>query len=223
MPTPTHCTPKPHTTHKRTTHNTQHARWHRVQLGRFERTHGGEVEGHRQFCLPKFAHVGLSLDRRGSPKKPLDLTRFQCEKRSRTTCSRFLQSFALPGKAVEFQFSLGTLRKELATGWFDLSFATKTQVLRTICTSDTFHDVRLKKPLTCHNGFMFFATSLNIYIYIYVFISRQGRKNIRNGIVWVQTSHSTCTCTDSLHVSTQKIRIVQKKIATTKFEFESAK
>ena len=36
------------TTNKRTTHNTEHARWH------------------RQFCLPKFAHVVLSLDPRGS-------------------------------------------------------------------------------------------------------------------------------------------------------------
>ena len=73
------------TTNKRTTHNTEHARWH------------------RQFCLPKFAHVGLSLDPRGSPKKPLDLIHFQFENRSRTTCPRFLQSFALPGEAVQFQ------------------------------------------------------------------------------------------------------------------------
>ena len=48
--------------------------------------------GGRQFCLQKFAHVGLSLDPRSPPKKPLDLTRFQLENRSRTLCSRFLQS-----------------------------------------------------------------------------------------------------------------------------------
>ena len=35
--------------------------------------------GRRQFCLPKFAHVGLSLDPRGPPKKPLDLTLFTFE------------------------------------------------------------------------------------------------------------------------------------------------
>ena len=90
-PSPTHCTPSTHThttyTHKRTTHNTEHTRCH------------------HQFCLPKFAHVGLSLDPRGSPKKPLDLTQFKFEKRSRTTCSRFLQSFALPDKAFQFQQS----------------------------------------------------------------------------------------------------------------------
>ena len=40
---------------------------------------------------------------RGSPKKPLDLTHFQFENRSRTTCSRFLQSFALPDEAVKLQ------------------------------------------------------------------------------------------------------------------------
>ena len=134
------------TTHKRTTHNTEHARCH------------------RQFCLPKFAHVGLSL-------------------------------------------------------------ATKTQVQRTICTSDTFHDVRLKKPLTFHNGFMFCYIS---FIYIHVIVNRQGHHNIRNGIVWVQTGDITCTCTVSLHVielkDTPKIRIFQEIIfATTKIEFESAK
>ena len=32
----------------------------------------------------------------------------------------------------------------------------RTQVLRTICTSDIFHDVRLKESLTFDNGFMFF-------------------------------------------------------------------
>ena len=59
-PTPTHCTPNRHTHNAQRnnaqTNNSQHARWH------------------RQFCLPKFAHVGLSLDPTGSPKKPLDVT-----------------------------------------------------------------------------------------------------------------------------------------------------
>ena len=60
----------------------------------------------------------------------------------------------------------------------------KTQVLRTICTSDTFHDVRRKKPFTFHNGFM--------YMYIFV-IMNHGRHNIRNGIAWAQTGHGTFT------------------------------
>ena len=55
------------------------------------------------------AHVGLSLDPRGSPKKPLDLTRFQFENRSRTTRCRFLQQFALPGEAVELQLLWGNV------------------------------------------------------------------------------------------------------------------
>ena len=82
-PTPT---PTPTPTHF-TTHNTEYARCH------------------RQFCLPKFAHVRLSVVPRGSPKKPFDLTHFQFENRSRTTCSRFLQSFALPDKVVQLQLS----------------------------------------------------------------------------------------------------------------------
>ena len=54
---------------------------------------------HRQFCLPKFAHVGSSLGPRG------DLTHFQFENNSRATCCRFLQSFAVPDNAVQFQQS----------------------------------------------------------------------------------------------------------------------
>ena len=71
--------------------------------GRFERTHGDVLDGHtgtrwchRQFCLPKICPHGVLTCPRGPPKKPLDLSHFQFENRSRTTCSRFLQSFALP-------------------------------------------------------------------------------------------------------------------------------
>ena len=67
------------------------------------RGRGGERKGqggHRQFCLPKFAHVGLSRGPQVRQKKPLDLTHLRFESRSRTTRSRFLESFALP---VELQ------------------------------------------------------------------------------------------------------------------------
>ena len=50
----------------------------------------------------KFAHVGSSLGPRGPPKKPLDLTDFQFENRSRATRCRFLQTFAVPDKTVQF-------------------------------------------------------------------------------------------------------------------------
>ena len=40
---------------------------------------------------------------------------------------------------------------------------------------------------------------------IYVIMNHQGHHNVRNGIAWVQTGHSTCTLT------TPKIRIVQRK------------
>ena len=49
-------------------------------------------------------------------------------------------------------------------------------------------------------------------------ICRQGRHNIRNGIVWVQKKPQHMHMY-SLH---QKNRIVKKKSATTKIEFESA-
>ena len=46
--------------------------WCRYTRGRFESTHGKRFEsthgGHRQFCLPRKAHVGLSLGPTGSSK-----------------------------------------------------------------------------------------------------------------------------------------------------------
>ena len=74
----------------------------------FECTHGGEGRGrgwsgHRQFCLPKFAQGGSSSASEVHLKKPLDLTHSRFENKSRTTRSRFLQSFALPDKAVQLQ------------------------------------------------------------------------------------------------------------------------
>ena len=46
--------------------------WCRYTRGRFEYTHGKRFEsthgGHRQFCLPRKAHVGLPLGPTGSPK-----------------------------------------------------------------------------------------------------------------------------------------------------------
>ena len=66
--------------------------------------------GRRQFSLPKnHARRVLTWPQRGSPWKPLNLAYFQFENRSRTTRSRFLQSFASPDEAVKLQLSLGNL------------------------------------------------------------------------------------------------------------------
>ena len=57
-----------------------------------------------------------------------------------------------------------------------------------------------------------FHICLYIHTHINVIVNRQGHHNIRNGIVWVQTSHSTCTV--SLHVvelwTHQKIESLKK-------------
>ena len=49
--------------------------------------------------------------------------------------------------------------------------------------------------MTVHNVFMFFATSLFFLKHIHVIMHRHGHHNILNGIVWVQTGHSTYTFT----------------------------
>ena len=66
---------------------------------RFESTHGGSSP----VLLTRKAHVGSSRASEVHRKQPLNVAMFKFEKRSRTTCSRFLQSFALPDKAVKLQ------------------------------------------------------------------------------------------------------------------------
>ena len=39
-----------------------------------------------------------------------------------------------------------------------------------------------------------------IHLFVHVIMNRHGHDNIRIGIVWVQTGHSTCTCTATLLV-----------------------
>ena len=77
----------PHTLHTNNTHNAQH-RTRKVSS---------------PVLLTKICTRRVITCPRGSTKKPLDLTRFQFEKRSRTTRSRFLGSFALPEHTVQLQ------------------------------------------------------------------------------------------------------------------------
>ena len=88
--------------------------WRLNTRGRFESTHGGffwtdtrgemgvTVSSAYQEKPTKSSHLAPQVHR----KKPLDLTHSRFENRSRTTRSRVLQSFALPGEAVELHFYL---------------------------------------------------------------------------------------------------------------------
>ena len=141
---------------------------------RFEWTHG------RSSPVPltkKSPRRILTCAREVHQRNPWMLPTLKFENRSRTTCSRFLQSFALPDKVVQLQFSSGTLRRESATGWFGLSFTTKTQVSRKVHTSDTFHDVRLQEAFDLPQWFYaIFVTSLVIiYIYITIYYRESSR------------------------------------------------
>ena len=95
----------------------------RYTRGHFERTHGDVLNAHTEgrrggrrgeegrggsspVLLTKMAHVALSLDpREVHQKQPLDLTHLRFKSRSRTTCHRFLQSFAISGTGVPLQLS----------------------------------------------------------------------------------------------------------------------
>ena len=110
--------------------------------GRFECTHGGSSS----VLLANSCPRGVITCFRGSPKKLLDLTHFQFENRSRTTCSQFHHSFALPGNAVQSQQSWGKLWRESATGWFDwsLSFSSPSSLLHHNHHNTTHNTQRLR-------------------------------------------------------------------------------
>ena len=98
----------------------------------------------------------------------------------------------------------------------DTETETKTQVKRTICTSDTFHDVRFKKPSTFHNGFMFLLHLQNVYTFFCLCIRewpRTPQHSTWNCVGENRPQHMhmyslvACHCT----LNTPKIRILQKK------------
>ena len=120
---------------------------------RFERTHGdvfesthgeqGRGSGSSSVLLTKNCPRLVITSFRGSPKKLLDLSHFKFKDRSRTTRHRFLQSFALLDKAVQFQQSGGKLWRESAIRWFELSFQFSFPSLpSTTTTTTTTHDTQ---------------------------------------------------------------------------------
>ena len=80
---------------------------------RFESTHGKRFEsthgGHRQFCLKNSPRGVITWPHRFTESNHWMLPMFKFENRLRTTCSRFLQSFALPDKPVKQQLLWGNV------------------------------------------------------------------------------------------------------------------
>ena len=114
--------------------------------GRFEWTHGGQgvitSSAYQEFAY----HVLQRFTKETFGSFPFSSLRKDRERHVPASSNHLLHLIKLLNSS-----SPDALRRESATGWFDLSFATNTQVSRTIRTPDTFHDVRLKEPLTFHN------------------------------------------------------------------------
>ena len=64
--------------------------------------------------------------------------------------------------------------------------------IRTICTSVS--------PPAEFSPTLPFSSFVHHPLFIHVIMNHQRHNNIRNGIVWVQTGHNTCTCTVTQHV-----------------------
>ena len=90
--------------------------------GRFGRTHGGEGGCHRQFCLPKFAHIGLSrapeVHKETLESLPISSLREARTKRVPDPFNRPLYLNTLLGSSnPEANFG----RNQLLDGWSSLS------------------------------------------------------------------------------------------------------
>ena len=101
-------------------------------LGRFESTHGKRFEsthgGHRLFCLPRTAHVGLSLGPTGSPKVttgccPCSSLRTGREQHVPDSSNHSLCLINLLSNSY-----CGERWREPPVRWFGLSFAPKKQI-----------------------------------------------------------------------------------------------
>ena len=203
-----------------TTHMMKHmCAWCQYTRGRLEWTHGRQG-GHRHFCLPKFAHTRLLLAPEVHQKKPVDPTHFlKFENRSRKTCSGFLCSFALPNEAVKLQLSWGTLRKEPAERWFDLSvtflrdlshdlhvnIASPPRFSWRCASQDSFTIAQLHA--TKHNTQTHIHTNTHIYtrihtqnyMYLYIYIYTQTHAHIYISICRKNQLH--------IHVHVVKIQV----------------
>ena len=167
--------------------------WCRYTRGRFERTHGNVLNPHTEgrggsssVLLTKICpRMVITWPQRSTKEINGSYPFFQFENMSRATRCRFLQSFAVPDEAVQFQQSWGTLRR---VTWFGLSppsspsstnryicicVCVRVCVCVCVCTCmcmKVYVSAHVYMFMTFHNGFMFFATSY-IYIYIYIYMS----------------------------------------------------
>ena len=124
---------------------------------RFEWTHGVIASSAHQEKSTYSSH----LPQRGSPKGTKESYPFFFEfgrSVSRTTCSRFLQSFPLPHEAVQLKLSWGKLRREPAVRWLDLSVAPAGIKQHERRWREGEDAKSQKKPLTFHNVSSFFAS-----------------------------------------------------------------
>ena len=104
--------------------------WCRYTRGRFQRTHGDVLNPHTDGMLSSSVLLTKICQRMVITFPPEVHQRnfwifpiLKFEQRSRTTCPRFLQSFAFPDNVVQLQFSWGTLRKKAVVKWFGFTFA----------------------------------------------------------------------------------------------------
>ena len=203
--------------------------------------------GHRQFCLPKFAHVWSSraseVPQKTFQSFPFSSLRIDSDRHVTDSSNHSLYlirlfsfsnlegicgpdgSISLPPLSPQQHTTHNTQRLRQRHRDRDKE-RRQNQVLRTIHTSDTFHDVLFKVPLTFHSSFTYFATTL---VFKHKFGCYRESSMTPQHSKWncvgtkQATAHahvqSRCTWLDFEHTKNSNH---SKKNATTNIEFESA-
>ena len=188
--------------------------------------------GHRQFCLPKFAHVRLSRALEVHRRSFWIFPTFKFENRSRTTCPAVGLSPFSPSITIDVNVSIATSLHQclpfssrvhhLFKSRHSMSYSNHSQdhgIKTYTCTVKKKHiHIRIRSRISIEF----------LHIYLRVIMNQSSRTPQHSKWNCVGTnrpqhmhiySHIVCDWT----LNTPKFRIVQKyNLATTKFEFESA-
>ena len=204
--------------------------WCRYTQGRFKSTHGGFLDGHtgrgegkeRRRVSPS---VLLTIN---GPRSYHLLERFternlgilhilKFENRSRTTRARFLQSFAFPDKAVQFQLSGGTLRRERQTQHPPthppppLLSLPHTQHTHTITYTNTNTNTKTHTQRHTHTHTTAYAHT-NAHAHAHVYVHARVYVNVYvYEFVYVYEVLETATCSKKKIVEGHKLRTADIK------------
>ena len=164
-----------------------------------------DTRSHRQFCLPRIAHVQFSLAPERFTKRNerilpifLSLGGVCREQHVRDSSNHSLN----PDEAVQLKLSWGKLRREPAVRWLDLSIAPAGIKQHERTWREGEDAISQKRPLTFHNVSSFFCFSLQFQALFHMLTLLNmwnsawncSEKQKKNDTLWKVNGTTTTTC-----------------------------